>query len=87
MKANIQLTGDQVKRLEIVVLKLRGARNPIAEAVAIALGKQATIEEKRKVLAASYAKMFELMLAMNMAIDSGVSAADVEKRLKGRRDS
>jgi N-acetylglucosamine kinase-like BadF-type ATPase len=78
-----QLTHDQIARLEIAVNEMARRGNPFAQAIAKALEGKTTTSEKRNTLSGSYARMFEAMTVMGMAINSKFTPEKFEERLQG----
>lgn len=80
-----QLTYEQIERIQIGIETLAQAGNPFAQAVGKALeGK--TPAEKRNTLAGSYARMFEVLNVMGMAMDSKVNPKLVRSRLTSAQE-
>jgi hypothetical protein len=75
------LTDDQVERMELAVQELAKWGNAPALGITRNLEGKA-LAEKRRVLTASYAQMFEALVAMNMALDSKRSAEDIRQALE-----
>lgn len=78
-----KLTHDQILRLETAVAEVAKRGNPFAQAIVQALESKTTPSEKRATLSGSYARMFELMSVMNMAIQSKVAPEKFEESLRG----
>lgn len=76
-----KMTNEQVERIEIAI-RSAAPRNPFAASLQKALSLQADMDGKRKVITASYAYFYELMLFAQMAMDSTVAPDELERRLK-----
>lgn len=75
-----QLTYDQIQRLKIGIEALAKAGNPFAISIAKALDGK-TPAQMRNTLSGSYARMFEVMTMMGMAMDSKINPKQVMERL------
>lgn len=77
-----KLSDEQIDRLLIAIQHLKG-KNAMAAVIAKALEKQPTLEYKRSVLVMAFAQSYELLLIMNMAVDSDVPPMNFRDNLKG----
>lgn len=79
-----RLSDEQVERLVLVIKNLKEFNATAAVAWA-ALEKEADLEGKRKVLVMTFAHTYELMLCMNMAVNSNKKPAAFESDLQDIR--
>jgi hypothetical protein len=71
----------QVKRLSVVISELAQRGNPFGQAMQKSI-KGKPLAEQRIIIAGSYARMYEAMLCLDMAIESDRSAEQVAAQLK-----
>jgi hypothetical protein len=75
------LTDDQVKRLVVVIGGLAKGGNPFGQAMQKSI-KGKSLADQRKIIAASYARMFEALLCLDMGINSNRTAEQVAEQLE-----
>lgn len=76
-----KLTDEQIERLVLAIQEYQVA-NLMARVIWTALEKAPDIEAKRKILVNSFAQAYELMVVMNMAVNSDVKPALFEANLR-----
>ena len=76
-----KLTDEQVERLVIAIHDLQ-VTNIMAQIIWRALEKAEGIEAKRKILVTAFAQSYELMVVMNMAVNSDMKPALFAANLK-----
>ena len=76
-----KLTDEQVERLVIAINDLQ-VTNIMAQIIWRALEKADGIEAKRKILVTAFAQSYELMVVMNMAVNSDMKPALFAANLK-----
>ena len=76
-----KLTDEQVERLVIAINDLQ-VTNIMAQIIWRALEKAEGIEAKRKILVTAFAQSYELMVVMNMAVNSDMKPALFAANLK-----
>ena len=76
-----KLTDEHIERL-ILVIKEYQVTNLMASLIWKALEKAEDIETKRKILVSAFAQSYELLVVMNMAVQSDVKPDDFAFTLK-----
>lgn len=76
-----KLSDEQIDRLLIAIQHLK-EKNAMAAVIAAALNKKPDLEYKRSVLVTAFAQSYELLLILNMVVDSDVAPAAFTENLK-----
>jgi hypothetical protein len=79
------LTDTQVDRIELAMIELsKRSANHVANAFRQALEMHKNRDDKRKIIAAIYAQLYETMLAFQMVMDSKRTVDEIRAALKVR---